>query len=161
MKEEFAFFNSADPEFIDKKLDEGNVVCAVLNENLHPQQLVRGTKRHYILPVEYEGEKHWGLPMGCHKTPRKRYDMLDPKVKCGKTKPLQNGVYPVKIVKDFIDNPLCFLLHPLSDEQIEILKRVYKIIDVNHDGQAETGMACSLFDPNKYTEPQFIGIESC
>ncbi len=154
----FDFFSS-DPDTINKHLQSGKAVCMLLNKDLPGPSIVQGISYGYVLVVEYNGEERLAVAHGCYKKPIKRFDLPDPEVlrKCKKVQSLTEGIYPKKIFKKHLEDPLSILLHTsLTDEQLEMFKRNYEVFGIEHEDEMHNAIACVYFNPNYETEGKVI-----
>ena len=159
MEQEIFDFFSHDATFINKKLDEGKVLCMVMNKDLPPQAIGQGASYGYVLTAEYGGEERLVVAGGCYKNPVKRFDRPDPELlrKCAKTKKLTDGIYPVRVFKKRLEDPLCILLNnSLVAEQLDLFKQGYETFEIEHENETHTAIACVYFDPSYETEGKII-----
>lgn len=159
MEQEIFNFFSHDEKFINEKLDEGNVLCMVMNKNLPPQAIGQGADYGYVLTAQYQNEERLVVAGGCYKKPVKRFDRPDPEIlrKCSKTKKLTEGIYPIRVFEKRLEEPLCILLNDsLSDEQLNMFKQGYETFEIEQENKKHTAIACVYFDPNYETKGKII-----
>ena len=156
--EPFNFF-SHDPEAINKHLASGNAVCMVLNKDLPPRSLGKGVNYGYVLVDEYKGEERLIVAHGCYRKPVKRFDLPDPEVlrKCKKAKQLTEGIYPVRVFKAHLSDPLCIVVsNELKDTQLDMFKRTYEMFEIEYEGEPHSAIACVYNNPDYQTEGKII-----
>lgn len=157
--EGFDFF-SDNPDAIQKHLDSGKAGCMVLNKNLPGRAIGRGTDYGYVLVNPYQGEERLVVAHGCYKNPVKRFDRPDPEIlrRCSKTKIfMENDVYPVRVFKGVIEDPLALILMPtLTDKQLQAFKEGYETFQHEYENEMHTAIGCVYYDPTYKSEGGII-----
>lgn len=160
MRDRLFDFFSYDEKFIRRELEKGTVLCMVLNKELSAVHIGMMAKDGYIMQVLYEGEERLALAAGCYKNKQKRFDIPDPaKVRgCKKLQGFMDGIYPKKLFKAKLENPLCLLLDErLSNSLIEIVEQGYETFTHDYAGKTYTAIACVYYDPDHQFDGRVVG----
>lgn len=153
-------FYSDNAERIQAHLQSGKALSMVLAKDLPGPNLAKGIDFGYVNAVDYKGEQRLAVAGGCYKNKVKRFDRPDPELirKCSKSKVyMENEVYPVRVFKKRLEDPLCILLMPsLTEDQLAIFKKGYETFEVEHENEIHTAIACVYYDPSYKAEGGII-----
>ena len=144
-----------------RKIDEEDVLCLLLRQNLGPVQTIALVNKFTVFPFDYEGHRHFGVAFGFMSE-----EMLmqpDPKSEAFIDEMWGEREYvsdeESHIFERFLEDACCLLLHEtLTPMQMMFLKYTYHIIDIDYEGHPRHAVACAIYNSKNNTtlEPAII-----
>ncbi|MYC77060.1 hypothetical protein F4X10_14950 [Candidatus Poribacteria bacterium] len=146
---------SDDSAEIGACLQQGQHLCFLLNPGLRIAQKMTLTNNYYLFAVSHKGAVREAVACGYYKHKQDDLERVAEDDSGGSARWFEGGDNP--ILEDLIESPLSILLsEALAPNQLEMLKRVFEVIEVRSHGRRRNAVACVYYDPDEEVEGQIL-----